>query len=63
MNDKANVLIVGIVCVALILCIALYMGEDGTLLASGIGAICTIIGYFFGIKTEVKETSTIPKKT
>lgn len=62
MEDRSVVIIVGVVCVTAILVVALCMGVDGTLLATGIGAICTIIGTFFGISVEAKKAVAGPEK-
>lgn len=57
MEDQSIAVCVGIVMVGLILCFALYQGVDGTLLATGLTIIGTMIGYMFGVKVESQKVA------
>jgi len=50
MEDKTILGIFGLGCLTTLASIALYKNIDGTLLASVVGVIGTIVGYAFGVK-------------
>lgn len=53
-SDKAFVVAVGILGVVVMEAVALYVGVNGAMLATAIGAVTTIIGYFLGKKMSEK---------
>ena len=51
--DKFGLAAVGAVCVAGMEGVALYMGHDGVLLTTAVGAVCALIGGAIGFKAAV----------
>jgi len=45
MEDKNINLIVGVCCITLLLCVALFLGYNGTLLATGVALIGGLVGW------------------
>jgi len=49
-REQAIIVVAGLFSVTIMEVYALSQGIDGTLLAGAVGAICTIIGYAFGVR-------------
>lgn len=52
MKGKFIVALVGIIAVTSIVTVCIFNGIDGYIVASGIGAIGTLVGYCFGKKVS-----------
>lgn len=63
LDDKANVVIVGLICVTVLIALAIYKGINGVILTTGVGVISTILGIYFGIRVEAKKAVTRPKES
>ena len=49
-KDQMYVAVGGLVSVTIMVSFALYLGINGTVLATAVGVVSSIVGYVFGVK-------------
>lgn len=54
--SKMIVVIVGMLCLTALEIVAMFNQLDGTYFAAVVGAITTVVGFFFGLKIAQKES-------
>jgi len=50
-KDQMYVAVVGLGSVTIMVSFALYLGINGTVLATAVGVVSAIVGYVFGVRT------------
>lgn len=55
LDDGSILLAIAIMCLTVLEVVAIYNQLNGTMFATVIGAITTLIGYYFGKRTAAKE--------